>query len=129
MRRAICSALSPGCKAWRPSPARPFTAAGAKPCTHKSRISGAFPPPSPPAEKATSSKDQTGQASTSDGAGDGTGWCDSSKYCVVDTSECNGVCFECRDYTPPNAPSCPHREVYVATRRVVEWYECCVRSK
>jgi len=33
--------------------------------------SGDLPPPSPPGEKATTSKDQAGQASTDDGAGDG----------------------------------------------------------
>jgi hypothetical protein len=33
--------------------------------------SGAFPPPSPPDEKATARQDQAGQASTGDGAGDG----------------------------------------------------------
>ena len=32
---------------------------------------GDFAPPSPPAEKATARCDQTGQASTGDGAGDG----------------------------------------------------------
>src|SRR2546423_1452137 len=46
----------------------------ARPCTHKSRAlvpegSGGLLPPSPPAEKATASKDQAGKASTCDGTG------------------------------------------------------------